>query len=184
MAYTTATHTRAISQTWLTHILDLFGTDTLNIKLGLTEENTLTLFDFVGTPIDELLDMEWPHVTDDTKVMTLNRADKRLLRNVHAWIIWVQSTFPGINFSTLDMDDYDNYLMLRNMAPAIPTTPASVAPLQIQIPSTPTNSQYLPPASFMPNVKLDVKQYPVFNGDGASWMSSKEVTSPLPPPMV
>ena len=118
--------------------------------------------------------MEWPHETDDTKVMKLNRADKRLLRNMHSWIIWVESTFPVIDYSTLDMDDYDNFLMLRNMAPVMPTLPTpTAAPLQIQIPSTPAQSQYLPPASFMPNIKLDVKQYPVFNGDLASWMKFK-----------
>src|SRR5688500_13597860 len=133
MAYTTAIHTRANSQQWLTHILDLFSTDTLNIKLGLTEENTITLFDFIGTPINELVDMEWPHELDTSRIDTLNRADKRLLRYVHAWVIWVQTTFPGINFSKLTMDNYDSYLMLRNMAPVIPTPPAPVAPLQIQI---------------------------------------------------
>ena len=135
MAYTTATHTRAISHDWLLHILGLFGTDTTNIKLGLKEDGIKTLFDFVGSPADELVDMEWPHDTDDTKVMKLTRADKRLLRSMHSWIIWVETTFPGIDYSTLDMDDYDNFLMLRNMAPVMPTLPTpTAAPLQIQIP--------------------------------------------------
>src|SRR6476660_6568846 len=174
MAYTTATHTRAISHDWLLHILGLFGTDTTNIMLGLKEDGIKTLFDFVGSPADELVDMEWPHEDDDTKVMKLTRADKRLLRNMHSWIIWVESTFPGINYSTLDMDDYEQFLMLRNMATVMPTLPTpTAAPLQIQIPPTPTQSQYLPTASFMPNVKLDVKQYSVFNGDGSSWMKFK-----------
>ena len=168
MAYTTATHTRAISHDWLLHILGLFGTDTSNILLGLIHEKTKTLVDFIGTPIDELVDMEWPHQDDATRIMTLTRAEKRLLRNVHAWMIWVHTTFPRIDYSTLDMDDYDQFLMLRNMAPVLPAVTTPVAPLQIQIPSTPTQSQYLPPASFMPNVKLDVKHYPVFNGDQAS----------------
>ena len=90
MAYTTATHTRAISHDWLLHILQLFGTDATNIKLGLQEEGIKTLLDFVGTPAHELVDMEWPHDTDDTKVNTLTRADKRVLKNMHAWMIWVE----------------------------------------------------------------------------------------------
>src|SRR5687768_10585120 len=114
MAYTTATHTRAISQIWLTHILDLFGIDALNIKLGLIGENTLTLDDFIVTSIDEFVDMKCPHETDDTKVRTLDRAAKRLLRNVHTWLIWVQTTFPRTNFFMLNMGDCDTYLMLRN----------------------------------------------------------------------
>ena len=84
MAYTTATHTRAISHDWLFHILGLFGTDTTNIKLGLKEDGIKTLFDFVDTPVDEVVDMEWPHETDDTKIMKLTRADKSLLRNMHS----------------------------------------------------------------------------------------------------
>lgn len=152
MSYTTAAQTRAFSQTWLTHILDLFGTDTLNIKLGLMEESTFTLVNFIGPLADELGDMEWPHESDDSKTKPLNRAEKRLLRNIHAWVIWVQTIFLGINFFMLDMDDYSSYLMLRNMTPVAPPTPAPAAPLQIQIPPTPAQSRYLPPASFMPNV--------------------------------
>ena len=60
MAYTTATHTRAISHDWLLHILGLFGTDTTSM----IEEKTKTLVDFIGTPIDELVDMAWPHDID------------------------------------------------------------------------------------------------------------------------
>ena len=111
MAYTTATHTRAISHDWLIHILGPFGTEATNIQLGLKEDGIKTLLDFIGTPAEELVDMEWPHDLDDTKVMTLTRADKRLLKNMHAWMIWVESTFPGMDFSTLDMDDFDSFLM-------------------------------------------------------------------------
>ena len=50
----------------------------------------------------------------------------------------------------------------------------STAPLQVTVPSTLTTSQHISTSSFMPNVKLDVKQYPMFNGDGASWIKFKE----------
>ena len=156
MAYPTATHTWAISHSWLIHILGLFGIEATNIQLGLKEDGIKTLLDFIGTPAEELVDMEWPHELEDTRVMTLTRADKRLLKNMHTWMIWVESTFPSIDFSTLDMDDFDSFLMIGNMAPSATPAPTT-APLQIQIPSTTTQSQYLPPASFMPNVKLDVK---------------------------
>src|SRR5690348_12403822 len=53
------------------------------------------------------------------------------------------------------------------------TPPAPTAPHPVQIPPTSRQSQYLSPSSFMPNVKLDVKQYPVSNGDQASWMKFK-----------
>lgn len=150
------THVRAIIQEWLAHILGLFGTDITNIKLGLDEENTKTLFVFVGTFIGELVNLEWPHELDATIITTLIRTNKRLLRNIHAWVIWVETTFLGINSSMLYMDDYDSYLILRNMATIVLITPTTVAPLQIQIPPTPTYSQYIPPTSFMPNVKFYV----------------------------
>lgn len=134
------------------------------------------------TLVDELMNMEWPHETDDIMVTRSNRADKKLLKNMHAWVVWVESIFPGINFTILDVNDFDSFLMIRNMTPVTmsPTAPeAPVAPaapaatLQIEILPILSQSQYLPPASFMPNVKPDVKQYPIFNDDEASWMKFK-----------
>lgn len=121
----------------------------------------------MGTPIDELIEMEWQLEDETDKSMKLTRADLRLLKNMHAWIIWEELNHPGVDYTTLEMDDFDNFLLVRSQATVTMAPPTLTAPLQVQIPSTPIQSQYMSPATLMPNVKLDVKQYPTFNGDGS-----------------
>jgi hypothetical protein len=113
---------------------------------------------------------------------------------------------PGINFGQLEMEDYDNYQLSVAFKP--PATPApslstpSQTPAAIPLPSmlfqTPDAASYpmipgfnlgpipytnpstpgFPTYSFMTNVKLDVKAYPIFNGENASWSNFKRcVTS-------
>ena len=53
MSYPECPHTRAVSYEFLDHILDIFGTQTKNIKLGLEEEVINTLLDFIGSPVEE-----------------------------------------------------------------------------------------------------------------------------------
>ena len=55
MTYTMIPHTRAISYTFLAHLLGLFEAETTTIKLELEEEIILTLLDFMRTPVDELV---------------------------------------------------------------------------------------------------------------------------------
>lgn len=112
-----------ISHDWLI-ILGLFGIEAANIKLGPKDDVILlmNLWTWNG---------HITHNTDDTKVMKMTRADKRLLRNMHAWVIWGKTTFPGINYSTLNIGNFDTYLMLRSMTPVTPALPALATALQI-----------------------------------------------------
>ena len=177
MSYPELPHTRAVSYEFLDHILEIFGTQIKNIKLGLEEEVLNTLLDFIGTPVDELATMEW--IDDENNRHSLTKANIRLLRNMHAWILWEEKNRPGLDYKMTTMDDYDQFLKVRNQ-PSTIVTPISSAPpistpLQVAIPTlptTPTMAQYTSPSSFMPNVKLDAK-YPVFNGDGSAWIKFK-----------
>ena len=64
------------------------------------------------------------------------------------------------------MDDYDNYLTSKFTPKATPYP--TVVTSQ---PSTPSMSNMMSP--FVTNVKLDVKQYPLFNGENTQWAKFK-----------
>ena len=177
------THTWAVSYAFLDHILGLFEDKTKNIRLGFDEEVLDTLLDFIGTPVEELVTMEW---TDDEDVVhKLTKPNIRLLQNIHAWILWEERNCPGLDYMTVTMEDFDHFLLVRNLPESnTPTaSPTPTAPMQVTIPTllqTPTvvqSGSFLimvqPVATFMPNVKLDVKHYPVYNGDGSSWIEFK-----------
>ena len=172
--YPTKPHTRATSSDFLNHIIDIFenySTSSDNIWTGLQSEDITTLLEFIGSPTEDLCNLEYDH---DGVNKTLTKPEKRLVKNIHAWILWENKNRPNIDFGTLTLDDYDNFLLARNQVPTVDVDTTSMAPLQIAIPPpTPTHSQFVSPASLMPSVKLDVKTYPVFNGDNASWSKFK-----------
>ena len=159
MAYSLKAHTRATSHDFLDHILSLFGTQAVEIKLALEQEVLLTLMDFIGTPIDDLVTMEWNDEEDKTH--KLNRPTIRLLKNIHAWILWEEKNRSGIDYMTMVMDDFDKFLLVRNQPATTMNTMITTSPPAATI--IPTNTPQT--TALMHNVKLDVKQYPTFNGD-------------------
>ena len=70
MTYATMTHSQAVSYTFLDHILGIFKDQVTNIKLGLEYKAILTLIDFMGTPVNELANIEWQDDDDKTHTMT------------------------------------------------------------------------------------------------------------------
>ena len=54
-----------------------------------------------------------------------------------------------------------------------PTTPVPLTHYQSNIPTTPFSAMTLNTTSLVPNVKLDVKQYPVFHGENSQWPKFK-----------
>ena len=92
--------------------------------------------------------------------------EKRMLKNIHEWLIWENMNRPSIDFGSLTMEDYDNYLSTKFTSAAIiqPDIPLSNHPLS----SVPTVM-----SPFITNVKLDVKQYPIFNGENVHWPKFK-----------
>ena len=145
-------HTRAVSGQFFIHILSLFPPAIHEpIATSLTEIGIDCLLDFLSEDINDLMEnMSY----EDRE---LNTKEKRILINIHEWLIWETVHRPGIDFETLSMDDYDNYLSSKFAhTPAIqPDIPHSSQPLS----SVPTVM-----SPFVTNVKLDVKQYPIFNG--------------------
>ena len=116
------------------------------------------LLDFLAEDVDQLA----------TDLMVderhLNFKEKRIMRNVHEWLIWETKNCPSIDFTTLEMDDYDHYLTTKfTTAP----TPEPVVSTSMVTGNAPMMSQ------FVTNVKLDVKQYPIFNGENAQWAKFK-----------
>lgn len=82
----------------------------------------------------------------------------------------------------MQLDDYDDYLMAfatQNTqgtpisAPAPISAQTPYTPYQSNIPTTPFSGMTLNTTSLMPNVKLDVKQYPLFHGENAQWPKFK-----------
>ena len=86
MNYPTIPHTRAVSYSFLDHVLGLFEDQTKNIKAALEEEVLVTLIDFMGTPIEDLITMEW--TDEEFKIHFLTKPSIRLLKNIHAWVLW------------------------------------------------------------------------------------------------
>lgn len=108
MTYPTGQHTRATSAVFFDHIFSLFTADlTTSIILGLQNKlgTTVTLIDFIAIPPDELELLEYK---SDDSIKGLTRQEVRLIRNVQNWAKYEIRTQPGIDFSTLQMKDFDD----------------------------------------------------------------------------
>ena len=88
MTYAIKTHTRGNSFEFLDHILNIFETESTNIRKAFQapDNDILTLVDFVGTPVEELITITWEDEDKNTKNFT--KKELRLLKNMHAWILW------------------------------------------------------------------------------------------------
>jgi hypothetical protein len=189
-AYQTKKHTRSTSAVFFEHIISLFDTAlTTSIILGLQNKlgTTVTLMDFIGIPPDELALLEY---TKDKSFHALSRGEIRLAKNIQNWVMFEIRTRPDIDFGTLDMEDFDAFQLSNAHSTGSPTqtTPAQPAGTLYQnmptsIPMTPGFNPmvYMNPSpapttsspSFLPSVKVDVKQYPVFSGENAAWSKFK-----------
>ena len=174
MSYPTKLHTRANSAGFYHHILSLFDDEPIiNILTALEYEGIKNLMDFIGTPPEDLVNLEY---IDSEGVHYLTRAETRLLKSIHSWISWESISKPMIDFESLTLDDYDQYLLGQATRTSItPSAPVPVfsTPYQGNIQSTPFSTSSVPTPTLLTNVKLDIKQYPVFHGENASWPKFK-----------
>jgi hypothetical protein len=155
-------HTQSNSAEFFTHIFALFPEDVYQpIVIALGDIGIDCLLDFLAEDTDYLLDNLYFEDRD------LSTKEKRMLKNIHEWIIWESSTQPGIDFSTLKVEDYDKYLTAK-FTPKATVTPTPVMS-QTTTPSTMSNMM----SPFVTNVKLDVKQYLQFNGENTQWAKFK-----------
>ena len=161
MTYPVTPHTRAISTEFFTHIFALFPEDVYQpIVSALAELGIDCLLDFLAEDTEYLMsELKFED-------RPLNAKEKRMLKNIHEWVIWESSHRPGIDFNTLKVEDYDKYLTTK-FTPKPSPQPAPVTSSY----QTPTMSNMMSP--FVTNVKLDVKQYPLFNGDTSQWAKFK-----------
>jgi len=162
MKYPMKIHTQAVSGSFLVHVLALFPTDIHEpIAVALADIGIDCLLDFLAEDINDLIG---ELMIEDR---SLNPKEKRMVKNIHEWLIWETQNRPGIDFSTLTMNDYDSYLSTKfNRAADIqPDMPYS-SPVLSSVPNV--------MSPFVTNVKLDVKQYPIFNGDNVQWPKFKQ----------
>ena len=85
-----------------------------------------------------------------------------------------------IDYEQLTLDDYDHYLMSQATSGTPTTTPATAmsTPYHSNIPTTPYSAiSTTSTSSLVTNVKLDVKQYPIFNGENSAWPKFKKEDS-------
>ena len=95
MKYPTKIHTRAVSGAYFVHVLALFLFSIHEpIATALVEIEIDFLLDFLAEDINELMD----NLTyADTY---LNSKEKRMLKNIHDWLIWENMNRPGIDFGS------------------------------------------------------------------------------------
>ena len=184
-SYPTKPHTRANTQEFYVYLLSLFDDDEIfSARKGLQTEfgENPSLSQFIGMPPEDFSRMEY---TGTDGLIYMSKRDTRLIKSIHSWIRYEFHNRPKIDVTTLTLDDYDAFLLdkppdtpsgnvgLIQQSTNYPTTPGANNPVQ-QINFSPFGAPSLTgTASFMPNVKLDVKQYPTFNGDNASWIKFK-----------
>src|SRR5687768_8531759 len=162
MTYPVKAHTRSNSADFFTHVFALFPEEVYQpIVSALSDLGIDCLLDFLAEDTEYLMD---ELIFEDRN---LNAKERRMLKNIHEWVIWESSHRPGIDFSTLLVDDYDNYLTSKFTPKATPH-PNTVTS---QTTTTPNMSNMMSP--FVTNVKLDVKQYPLFNGENTQWAKFK-----------
>lgn len=87
MTYPVKAHTQANSAEFFTHIFALFPEDVYQpIVIALGDIGIDCLLDFLAEDTDYLLDNLYFEDRD------LSTKEKRMLKNIHEWIIWESST--------------------------------------------------------------------------------------------
>jgi hypothetical protein len=145
------------------HILGVLGVDdTSPISLVLEYNEITTLIDFYELDLDDLGKGEY--ITTQGQLSNLGPKDRRRFISMVKWIKWLGQD-PTMDYLNLQYEDYEEFI--KGSRPQAPSTPLH-SPPQMQIPLSP-NVPAIQPPRLVTNVKLDVKQYPTFNGDTASW---------------
>ena len=163
MIITTSKHTRAMSAQYFTHVFGLFDLDQDHpIMRALENEGISTILDIFDESEMTIDDYQY----EDEGVTTyLTRGEKRLLRSIYKWLFWLNRQYPNLEYSKLEQVDYDEYLeQLHQQANPVPSVTTSMAA---------TTSASTQQVVLNANVKWDIKQYPTFNGDNASWPKFK-----------
>ena len=160
-------HTRAMSTLYFSHVFGLFDLDANHpIMKALKYEGIETILDI----FEELESNVDNYQYEDEKGIPtyLSKGERRLLKSIFKWMFWLNRRFPNLNYGQLDLNDYDEYREKLNQQPVpsnlIPNTfPSNISSVA---PSMPTFSS-------INNVKWDIKQYPIFNGDYSAWPKFK-----------
>lgn len=157
-------HTRGNTKELFKHVFSIHGDDVAEvICTALKESGVETIFALLGYDLEEVDDLTYQE-------RALNKKEKQILKTTYEWICWETANNSGVNYKSLTMEDYDAYLTWKGTKGLITAPTPTPAPTPIPIYST--TSQVMP-APFASNVKLDVKQYPVFNGEIANWSKFK-----------
>ena len=54
----------------------------------------------------------------------LSRGEKRLLKGIYRWLVWLNKIYPNLVYSKLELEDYNKYReeLNRQASPASPVT--------------------------------------------------------------
>ena len=88
-----------------------------------------------------------------SKTHHASKPSRRILANIHTWVLWKEKNYFITNYTTLTKDNFSKSLIVRNqavttMTNVMPTTPmlSAGAPLQVVIPITgATYAHYVSP---------------------------------------
>ena len=160
-------HTRAMSAQYFSHLFGLFGLDEDHpIMKALANEGIGTILDIFDENEMNIDDYQYD---DDRGVPTyLTRGERRLLKSIYRWLFWLNRIYPNLDYFKHDMDDYDEYReKLNQQLTASNTVPSTTSTSMTPVVQSVAN------LAIANNVKWDIKQYPTFNGDIASWPKFK-----------
>jgi len=171
MAQPQKPNTRSTSAAAFQHIFSLFDSKTtVPIIEALDEVGIDTIIDLLAE--DPTTFDTYTYTTKDLIDHDLTKKQLRTLKMIHSWLRWECKNRPDKDYTTMVMNDYDEFLNTLAIGGSMPTpTPTPVLTVTS---APPQGHTIIPPVSaFASNVKLDVKTYPVFNGEINNWSRFK-----------
>ncbi|HEY9706868.1 MAG TPA: hypothetical protein V6D48_01555 [Oculatellaceae cyanobacterium] len=168
---TTRAQAKAQSVLALKYVIALFEDPIASpILKALDEVGVETVNDFLATPSAEFIDFTYTVGANETEEeRPLNKKQLRAIRQIHSWLKWEKKRRNVDEFGQLTLEDYDEFQ--DEMASLDDSSTATPQPHATTAPSIVTTTTSV--STFRTNVKVDVKQYPVFNGDIAHWSKFK-----------
>ena len=170
MSYPKKPLTRLNSKLAFDHVFAIFDPAlTVPILEALNQEGITNLIDFISEDNQAYDGLEY---VDTAGAHFLTKPETRLVKKIHEWLVWELQEYPSIDLESMIMDDYDEFCLSKTIAPKIPLQVQS--PIPMATPSSLVSSNpIVTQTSFLTNVKLDIKQYPIFNGDVGTWSKFK-----------
>ncbi len=154
--------TREVGMNALQHLIEnvLEQPDSSPIYKALKEEGITSVIDLLTTTSAEVESMSYFIKGEDVSkdvVMPLSKKDKRELKMLLMWVKYIHRKQSNIDWETLTPDDLIDFR--EHIAPTLIEGGGKAAKSEAE--------------KFKSNVKMDIKQYPTFNGEIEGWLKFK-----------